>query len=156
VSRERSEGFTYIGVLVLVAVLGLGLAVTGELWHTVRKREKEAELIFIGEQFRAALTSYYETSGGARRYPQSLAELTEDRRGLVARRHLRKMYRDPMTGKAEWGVVKHPDGGIVGVHSLSADRPLKTGDFAAGSKALADAARYSEWVFRADDGAAAQ
>jgi hypothetical protein len=66
------------------------------------------------------------------------------------RRHLRKIYVDPMTGSAEWGVVKQPEGGIVAVHSLSHARPLRTGNFTGAREAFAGRQKYSEWVFRAE------
>jgi hypothetical protein len=40
-------------------------------------------------------------------------------------RYLRRIYRDPMTSKTEWGLVQSVDGRIMGVHSLSKDKPLK-------------------------------
>ena len=50
--RLRQRGFTYLTVLFVVAILAGGLALVGEVWHTRRAREKEAELLFIGNQYR--------------------------------------------------------------------------------------------------------
>jgi len=62
--RARAAGFTYIGVLVLVAMMGMALALASELWHTAQKREKEQELLFIGNQFRRAIAMYSANGGG--------------------------------------------------------------------------------------------
>jgi len=62
-------------------------------------------------------------------------------------RHLRRLYRDPMSASTEWGVLRAPDGGIMGVHSLSQETPIKTGGFAYRDLALQDAAAYTEWHF---------
>jgi hypothetical protein len=55
-----------------------------------------------------------------------------------------------MTGSAEWGLIKAGDR-IVGVHSLSADKPLRT-DFSGRYRryeTFANAMRYDQWVFGA-------
>ena len=44
-------------------------------------------------------------------------------------RHLRRLYRDPLTGSADWGVVKGPDGGVIGVYSQAPGKPLKQDGF---------------------------
>src|SRR5512142_1369455 len=79
--RRRESGFTYIAVLIFVAILSVGLAATAEAWHMALKREKEAELLFVGHQFRNALAAYYNhTPGQAGRYPTSLEDLLKDPR----------------------------------------------------------------------------
>lgn len=148
--RGSSAGFTYVVVLVWVALVGIGLAITGELWQTAAQREREEQLLFVGEEFRRALNSYYEQSPGVQRFPASLSALLRDERHPAVRRHLRRLYADPMTGKAEWGVVRQPEGGIVGVFSLSTARPLRTGNFSGVREGYAGSRKYSEWVFRAD------
>ncbi len=141
------QGFTYLAVLITVGVMGAVLAGVGQLASHASKREKEAELLFIGQQYRQAIASYYERSpGGAKRYPQALADLLEDRRMPTMQRHLRKVYRDPVTGK-DMAIIEAPGGGIMGVHSPSADAPAKTGNFSRRDEALADAASYAEWKF---------
>ena len=135
-------------VLVLVAVLGAGLAGIATVWHTASKREREAELLFVGDQFRKAIASYYDASqGNDKRYPQALDDLLEDKRLPVVKRHLRKVFVDPMTGDTEWGLVKVPGAGIIGVHSLSSDQPLKVAGFPAEYASFSLAKQYSDWVF---------
>lgn len=142
------RGFTLAGALILIAVLGAGMAAYGELASHAAQREKEQELLFVGQQFRQAIGAYYErTPGAVKRFPQTLDELLLDKRHPVAQRYLRRLYADPVTGKAQWGVVAAPQGGIMGVHSLSDAAPVKTGGFAARDAALQGAGRYADWHF---------
>lgn len=141
-------GFTYVGLLIAVVVLGATLAASGEIWRTAAKREREQELLFAGREFRNALASYYGTTpAGQPRYPRALEDLLDDRRGPVARRHLRRIYPDPMTGKADWAIVDAPGGGIAGVHSRSEAKPLKSAGFAAPEAKFEGAETYSGWKF---------
>jgi type II secretory pathway pseudopilin PulG len=149
----HQHGYTYVAVLLWVALVGIGLSITGEMWHTAAKREREQELLFIGHEFRRALHAYYEASPGVKRYPTKLAALLRDERTPAVRRYLRRIYVDPMTGKAEWGLVRQPDGGIVAVHSLSTARPLRTANFTGEDEALAGKRRYADWLFRANGAA---
>ena len=143
------RGFGYLLVLFAIAALGMLLAGAGQVWHTTAQREKEAELLFIGDQFRQAIGSYYEHAPDAvKRYPMRLEDLVEDRRFAIPRRHLRKLYRDPMTGGYEWGLVKAGDR-ILGVHSLSGGTALKM-VFERRDAGLEGAARYDQWVFKYD------
>jgi type II secretory pathway pseudopilin PulG len=146
---RSSRGFTYIGVLIIVSVMGAGLAATGTLWSHAAQRDKERELLFVGSQFRNAIASYYHrTPGGAKLFPKKLEDLLEDKRFPMPQRHLRKLYPDPMTGKAQWGLVEVPGGaGIMGVHSLSEETPVKSGNFSAPDAAFEGAARYADWQF---------
>jgi type II secretory pathway pseudopilin PulG len=142
------RGFGYIGLLILVAMMGVALAAAGQVWHTAQQREKEQELLFAGSQFRRAIAQFYaNTPGQARRYPLHLEELLQDPRHPDTRRYLRKIYRDPMTGTAEWGLVSGPNGEIFGVYSLSEDAPLKQANFRLAEKAFEGTTKYSDWVF---------
>lgn len=144
----RMRGFGYIGLLILVAMMSAALAGAGEVWHTAQQREKERELLFAGGQFRRAIAQYYaNTPGKARRYPLHLEELLRDPRHPGVMRHLRKIYLDPMTGKAEWGLVTGPGGEIYGVYSRSQDAPLKQAGFRLAEKDFEGKTKYSEWVF---------
>lgn len=142
----RTRGFTYLGLLLAVALFGLGLAAVGQVWSTVVKREREQELLFVGEQFRQAIGQYYESSPGVKRYPRTLGDLLQDDRMPTVRRHLRRIYLDPMTGTDRWALIMQGDQ-ILGVHSLSKDAPLKTGNFEAPNAGFAEATAYSDWRF---------
>ena len=144
----RQRGFTYLTALFILAILMGGLALIGEVWETSTKREKEAELLFIGNQYRRAIGLYYEsTPGGVKRYPRTLEDLIKDSRHPSTQRYLRKVYPDPFTGKAEWGIVKAGDGGIGGVYSLSDQPPLKVAGFKLRDADLAGKSKYSDWKF---------
>ncbi|HEX7888789.1 MAG TPA: type II secretion system protein [Ramlibacter sp.] len=148
-ANARSQaGFTYFGVLFLVTLAGLALASFATVASFERQRERESELLFVGHQFREAIRLYYESSpGGAKRYPPNLQALLEDPRTPRARRHLRRIYDDPVTGKAEWGVMQAPGGGVMGVHSLSTQGPLKTAGFDAADEAFMGSRSYADWKF---------
>lgn len=147
-STARQRGFGYLLALFAIAAIGLLLAGAGELWATTLRREKEAELLWIGEQFRQALGRYRDSSPeAASRAPATLQELLEDRRFPTPRRHLRQIYRDPITGRRDWGLVRL-EGRIVAIHSLSDARPLKQ-HFDERDAELTGKQRYSDWLFSA-------
>ena len=144
----RARGFTYIGMLVVVFLVGLGLAATGEAWRTTVQREKERELLFVGDQFRRAITQYYEgTPGGVKQFPNSLEDLLKDNRYPTTRRYLRKVYRDPLTGKREWGIVRGPGESIMGVYSLARQAPMKRANFPPDYASIERAESYTAWRF---------
>jgi type II secretory pathway pseudopilin PulG len=143
----KESGFTYLGLLLIVAAMGVGMAAFGELASHAAQREKEAELLFVGDAYREAIRQYYEHSpAGHKRYPASLEKLLRDDRFSFNRRHLRRLYRDPVTGK-EWATVEAPEGGIMGVRSVSEAAPAKSGNFPPGYEAFEGAARYADWQF---------
>jgi type II secretory pathway pseudopilin PulG len=143
----RTAGFTYVGLLIVVALMGLGLAAYGELYSHAAQREKEAELLFIGGQFRDAIASYYNKSPGTKAYPKKIDDLLEDNRFPMPQHHLRQLYRDPMTETTDWALVEAPGGGFMGVYSRSEETPVKTGNFAATEEAFEGAEHYKKWVF---------
>lgn len=142
---RRQSGFTYLGILFAVAIMGTGLALTGEVWHTTSMREKEAELLRTGDEYRRAIERYYVS--GPRQYPRALADLLRDPRHPGTVRHLRRLYPDPVTGGETWGLVMAPEGGIMGVHSLAEGRPLKSAGFRPREAGFERAMKYSDWRF---------
>jgi type II secretory pathway pseudopilin PulG len=146
--RRAARGFTYVAMLVSVAIIGVGLAGTAEVWSLAQQREKEAELLFVGSQYREAIGRYYDaTPGGGKRYPARLEDLLEDNRYPMPRRHLRKLYADPLTGRSEWGLMEAPDGGVMGVYSLAPGAPLKRAEFGHTDRTFNGAPTYGEWRF---------
>lgn len=142
------RGFTYIGLLILIAMIGMGLALTGQVWHMMMQREKERELMFVGDQFRNAFASFHRASpDGAQKFPRSLEALLDDSRSLTTKRHLRRIYPDPMTGRPDWGLVTAPDGSITGVYSQSDRVPVKKTGFPDEYERFAKAQAYSDWQF---------
>jgi type II secretory pathway pseudopilin PulG len=154
--RHRAQGFTYIGLLIVVAIMGVWLAASANVFHLGVQRDKEKELLYIGHQFRQAIEHYASSSvGTARRLPMRLEDLLLDERFPQKRRYLRRIYRDPMTGNSDWGLVRLADGQIIGVHSLSIDEPVKKDNFDSRDSGFANKLSYSEWVFLAAAGTAA-
>lgn len=146
--HKHIQGFAYLGLVVAVAVMGVAMAAVGDAWQAAARREKERELLFVGNQMRLALAQYYvQTPPQGPRHPMALEDLLRDPRFPGTLRYLRRIYADPMTGKAEWGLVRGADGAIYGVHSLSRERPLKRARFARGDQGFAQAATYADWVF---------
>lgn len=155
------KGFIYIWALFYVAIFGIVLAGTGLVWQTKVQREKEQELLFVGEQFRKAIMSYYRGSEGSQqKYPQSLQDLLLDTRSFAPKRHLRKIFLDPITKTYEWGLIKEPvsekatesftfmnNPGIIGVYSKSKKVPVKTNNFPESFSDFSKADSYRDWKF---------
>ena len=146
---NQMRGFTFIGLLIIVAIMGVGLLAVGEVWHSARQREKEQELLFVGNQFRRAISSYYLHAPAANKqqpYPNKLEDLLKDPRYPSTQRYLRKVYPDPISGSSEWGVVTK-NGGIFGVYSLSEKAPIKQENFRPSEKDFEGKTKYSDWQF---------
>lgn len=122
----RARGFTYLMVLFWIALSGVMLMAVSRSWLMDARRERDTELVYRGEQIREALSAYaaVPVSQGGSRAPQRLDELLEDRRSGQVQRHLRRVWRDPITNSLAWGLVKDGQGGIVGVFSNSGKKPL--------------------------------
>jgi type II secretory pathway pseudopilin PulG len=142
-----SYGFTYIGLMIFIALLGFTLAGTGLVWHTEARRLKEGELLFAGEQYRRAIGTYYERSPGGKKFPGTIDDLLRDPRYPNVQRHLRRAYADPITASMTWGIVEGPGGGIAGVYSLSEEKPVKRANFRQGQADFEGREKYSEWRF---------
>lgn len=150
---HRQRGYTYLGVLLVVLVLGMTLTGATLVSETARRRDKEQELIFAGQQYVDAIRSYYESGeGGVSTYPHSIAELLRDPRFPGVRRHLRKPWRDPMTPSGEWDLIVGEDGGIIGVRSRSRQVPLGKLPMAQPQSVeetpATDKPTYRDWQFR--------
>ncbi|NHR08253.1 type II secretion system protein [Chromobacterium haemolyticum] len=144
----KQRGLAYLGVLALSLAMGVALSAAAGAWSRQLQRDKEEELLHIGLQLQRAIAAYYR-SGPAPAYPKTLEALLKDERVPFTRRHLRRLYADPLTGKPEWGLIKGEDGGIVGVHSLLDERPLKQQGFAVELGDFAGKDSYRQWVFLA-------
>lgn len=147
----HSHGFTYVALMILVAIMALAITNAMRLGSAMQHRERELALLSIGEKFQKAFRTYYEdTPAGKSRYPSDLEELVRDTRGHSVQRHIRKIYIDPLTGR-DWGLVTSPDGkGISGVYSTAEGIPEKTDGFPEALSYLTDKKTYSQWVFGYD------
>ncbi|MFA9440110.1 type II secretion system protein [Uliginosibacterium sp. sgz301328] len=146
---RRPAGFTYIGLLILLAVIGLAAAATVQAGSIAQRRQAEDELIFVGLQFKKALRAYYESTpaGSAMTAPRKLEDLLRDPRYPFTRRYLRKLYDDPLTGSSDWGIIRSGDGGIVGVYSESLDKPIRMANFPDELFYFEGKKSYHDWVF---------
>lgn len=146
---QRSHGFTYLGLLILIATLTLAATATLQLGMVMQRRAAEEELLKVGSALRNALISYAKaTPPGQSRKPKALQELLKDQRHSTLLRHLRMLYADPITGKQEWGLVEAPDkSGIIGIYSLSEAQPIKIKNFDPAFLAFTDKESYQDWKF---------
>lgn len=145
----RQQGFTYLGLLILVAIIGLVGAAGLKVGSLLQRAAAEEELLEIGAEFSRALKSYADaTPRGHPTFPATLNELLRDPRVPGVRRHLRKIHVDPITGKAEWGLVTMGENaGVLGVYSLSDAKPLKVSNFDARFTGFENKKKISEWKF---------
>ncbi len=147
-SQRRQQGFTYLLALFAMAALAILTTRALENFQMTERREREMALLEIGSAYRAAIEMYYEQSPGTQKaYPRDLATLLLDTRAVRIRRPLRRLYRDPVSASAEWGIVRASDGGIMGVFSLSDRAPVKTDGFASAFEHFVGAASYRDWKF---------
>jgi type II secretory pathway pseudopilin PulG len=86
-SAER--GYAMAALLVGMAVMGIMMSVALPVWQTAARREREAELVFRGQQYVQAIELFSRRTGGL---PLSF-DMLEDGK------FLRKRYKDPITGQ---------------------------------------------------------
>lgn len=139
-SRPRLDDGGYIMVVLLIgiAVTAVWMGALLPSWHQQAVRQKEADLIFRGEQYARAIALYY------RKNNQTLPTSID---ALVSQHYLRRKYLDPITGKdflpvatgfsqaqggrgqAQGGGAGVPQvqlgGGISGVRSTSTDTSIR-------------------------------
>jgi type II secretory pathway pseudopilin PulG len=147
--RTRYCGFTYVGLLILLSILGLTALVTVRLGEAMQQREAEQALLGVGVQWIDALDSYaMNTPPGKQPLPRQLEDLLRDPRTPALVRHLRRLPIDPVARSENWGVVRSPDnGGILGVYSLAKARPIKVAGFEPPFQDLEGKMSYQDWQF---------
>jgi type II secretory pathway pseudopilin PulG len=125
--QDNERGYAMAALLVSLAVMMVLMSVAMPVWKTQAQREKEAELIFRGEQIARSINLYMRKMGGAS-YPPSLDV-------LVQGRFLRKKYKDPMTQndlslpmnqRGEWDII-NAAGGVPGQGGASPQQPAGRG-----------------------------
>lgn len=153
VSNSHQSGFTYLGLLILLAILGISSAASLHIGLIMERRSAEKELLDIGREYRNALISYSISSPiGTDRYPRRLEDLLLDPRYSQKKRHLRRIYVDPISGSHTWGIIYHPNGsGVIGIHSLSTDTPIKIGGFDEEFNQFTGKPTYRHWVFSVEN-----
>src|SRR5882672_3015905 len=74
------RGFTFVWVLMALAVFSVGLAVIGPRWADDARRERERELLRIGNLYAQAIAAFHAaTPGSIKSYPTKLDNLVIDR-----------------------------------------------------------------------------
>ena len=143
-----ARGFAYLFLLFALALIGLLLSAFAQNWSTTTQREREADLLFIGKQFSLALTSYRKLTQNGPNAPATLDELLEDKRFPFPVRHLRQVFRDPMTGKRDWD-VQLANGRIISIRSRSQKHALRhtLPDYVVVPSDAGDTVSYHDWLF---------
>ncbi|MEM5373101.1 type II secretion system protein [Paraburkholderia azotifigens] len=146
-SAVHQRGVTYFWTLFILTLVSLALGKLLEDVRTTSQRVREVELLYVGNLYRHAIQQYWQSTPlGEKRYPARLDDLLRDPRYPVTRRYLRRLYPDPVTGKS-FAVVVAPEGGIMGVHSVSAQQPIKVAGFSGNTAGFARAGGYDKWEF---------
>ena len=101
--QGNQRGYAMAALLVSIGVMMLLMSVAMPVWRHQAQREKEAELIFRGEQYARAV-NHYQRKMGPGNFPPSIDV-------LVQQRFLRKKYKDPMTEDGEFDII--PVGGAT-------------------------------------------
>lgn len=163
------NGFTFLGAIFLVMLMGIMLGLTGQSWKTIMKREREKELLFRGSQIKEAIENWYNPKytvpGVAPRaavHPlMDLKDLLQDPYTLTPMRYLPhtyateldgknpkcapdcpklKIYQDPMTGK-EWTLIRG---------SLNAGQPVAAGAGVQGAGIIGVASKSGDEPLKTD------
>lgn len=144
----RPRGVMLLALLISLALGGIGLMALVDNWTLQRQREREQELLFVGDQYRQAIRRYYygAPSGQMRQLPTTLEAMLNDDRYPFPMHHLRRLYPDPITGSNEWGELRVQDR-LVGVYSKSDAHPIKQAGFPPAYQSFNDQERYQDWVF---------
>ena len=82
-------GYAMAALLTMIAVMSILLSAALPVWQHQMRREKEAELVFRGEQYVRAI----------RLFNQKFQTFPPNVDVLVQQKFLRKKYKDPITGK---------------------------------------------------------
>ncbi len=84
----NDRGYAMAALLVGMSIMALAMSVALPTWNTFARREREAELIFRGEQYARAISLFQ------RKYANTLPPNLDV---LLSERFLRKKYLDPIT-----------------------------------------------------------
>jgi len=146
-SAFHERGLILMALLLMLMLVSIGALAAAEVWATTRKREREVELLWVGEQYRKGIESYWRATPGPRKVlPSSVSQLLTDDRFPNPVHHLRAAYRDPMAEDVDFEPVVM-NNALVGVHSTSKDTPMKHADFPRRYQQFANAEDYSQWQF---------
>jgi len=144
---KGQAGFSYMGILMLMVIAGISMAATSLVWHTQQQRLKEQQLLFAGTAIGKAIASYHLSNpNGLKEYPPSLEALLLDKRHPTIKRHLRRLYQDPMTKQQNWALIMQ-NNRVIGVYSKSKIKPIKMTGFISAYESFSNAKTYQDWKF---------
>src|SRR5579864_1305398 len=108
--NSAARGFALLFVLFIVAAVLIGASIVVLRVKTEGRREKEAAMIWRGEQYERAIGLYYRKFG---RFPTSIDNILQATNGV---RYLREAYKDPMnTQDGSWRFIYvTPAGQLIG------------------------------------------
>ncbi len=108
--RCKQAGYTLLMVVFMVATMLIAAAAVAPNLLTEGRREKEAEMVWRGEQYERAIGLYYRKFG---KYPTKIEDLTKQTNGV---RFLRQAYTDPMNkDDGSWRFIYvGPNGQLIG------------------------------------------
>lgn len=152
---RRPRGFTFLEMMVVLAIMAILAMATAPVAHLISQREKERELRAALVEIRAALDAYKRAGdetrisrpAGGSGYPPDLRTLVEGVPALSGDRiyFLRRIPKDPFADpklptEKHWGLrsyassADHPSAGedVYDVYSLTAGEAL-------------DGTKYREW-----------
>jgi type II secretory pathway pseudopilin PulG len=89
--RRLEKGHAMAALLVAMSVMSILATAAMPVWRQMAQREKEAELIFRGQQYARAIGLFQRRAGPGVNPPNLDV--------LVEQRFLRKKYKDPITGE---------------------------------------------------------
>ena len=99
--QDGERGYAMAALLVMLAIMAILMSVAMPVWRQEARREKEAELIFRGEQIARAIALFRTKNNNA--MPASLDV-------LVTGRFLRKKFVEPMAKDGEWRLLTAASG----------------------------------------------
>jgi type II secretory pathway pseudopilin PulG len=107
--RRREAGYTLLMVVFLVATMSIAAMAVAPNLLTQGRREKEAEMIWRGQQYQRAIGLYFRKFG---KYPTKIEDLTKQTNGV---RFLRQAYPDPMNkDDGSWRFIYVANGQLIG------------------------------------------
>ncbi|WP_211462928.1 type II secretion system protein [Collimonas silvisoli] len=144
--KRRVRGVVLLALLLTLALMAVALMGAVEVWSVERQRETEAELLYVGDQYRLAIQHYYYAAPGAgKMLPASIDDLLADQRFPTPVRHLRRAYADPVTGEA-FELLRNGEQ-ISGVVSSSTKPTIKRSGFSRADSAFEGFETYNQWRF---------
>src|ERR1051325_12095566 len=102
-THRQDAGFSLAALIFFATAISIVMAAAVPAYQMQAKRQTEEELIFRGEEYARAIQKFYRKFGV---YPPSVDALIQTN-GL---RFLRRVYKDPITGKDFRTISISPDG----------------------------------------------